>query len=158
MEHRWIHVGYIDFKVPLYNVKLKILQKDMKKFFFLMLLLFVAFMPQVFAQSPKTPEDVVVKYYTFLKKDKYEEAANLAVFQYGNWKMEKTEYVEALRVLLGREFKKKGGLSSVKVVKVEEGSGGKKHVTCQLTMGNGKQENEITKVVKVDNQWKILPF
>ena len=105
------------------------------------------------AQPAKTPQgEIVIKYFTYLKNGKYDEAAQLVAVK------NQKGFVELMRDYWGEEAKKRGGVTSIKIDKVEHSEGSKSaKVYYTLTFKNGTKDSDVIKMLKTQGEWMISP-
>ena len=119
----------------------------------LALLLLMTCASATWAQQEKTPlGEIVFKYFTFLKNEKYAEAASLVSIR--NTK----GFGELLRDYWGPEVKKRGGVVSIKIDKVEHSEGSTKaKVHYTIVFKNGTKDSDVVNMLKTQGKWMISP-
>ena len=103
-----------------------------------------------------SPEAVVQEYVADLQAGKYEEAIDLFYFKRNLTDADKQQYVSMMKDKWAKEIEKKGGIVGVEItdVSVTE-DGNTANVKYTLKYGDGTSKNQDSKLVKVDDKWKI---
>ena len=88
--------------------------------------------------NSNSPEAVVQEYVADLQTGKYEEAIDLFYFKWG------------------KEIEKKGGITGVEITNVSVAEDGNSaNVKYILKYGDGTSKDQDSKLLKVDEQWKM---
>lgn len=106
--------------------------------------------------NSNSPEAVVQEYVADLQTGKYEEAIDLFYFKKNLTDADKQQYVSMMKDKWGKEIEKKGGIVGVEITNVSvTEDGNSANVKYTLKYGDGTSKNQDSKLVKVDDKWKI---
>lgn len=108
--------------------------------------------------STSSPGDVIKKSYDLIKAEKYEAVTELYVKK-GGEKLSKDEAkkVEGLFGMAASEMQKKDGYKSITIENEEiSEDGDSAHVEYTIEYKNGDNEQQDSKLLKVDGKWYIL--
>lgn len=124
----------------------------MRKVLFVLLLLMTC-ASTTWAQQEKTLHgEIVVKYFTFLKNGKYDEAASMVSIR------NQEGVAELMRDYWGEEVKKRGNIVSIKIDKVEHSEGSKRaKVHYTVVFKNGSKDSDVVNLLKTQGKWMISP-
>ena len=106
--------------------------------------------------NSNSPEAVVQEYVADLQTGKYEEAIDLFYFKRNLTDADKQQYVSMMKDKWGKEIEKKGGITGVEITNVSVAEDGNSaNVKYILKYGDGTSKDQDSKLVKVDDKWKI---
>lgn len=106
--------------------------------------------------NSNSPEAVVQEYVADLQTGKYEEAIDLFYFKKNLTDADKQQYVSMMKDKWGKEIEKKGGITGVEITNVSVAEDGNSaNVKYILKYGDGTSKDQDSKLVKVDDKWKI---
>ena len=106
--------------------------------------------------SKNTPEGVVSAYISDIQAGQYEDALDLFYFKNGITDSQKQQYAALMRDKMAKDLDKKGGISSFEITNVQMTEEGNiATVDYTLKYGDGSAKSDKSKVIKVDDKWKI---
>ena len=106
--------------------------------------------------NSNSPEAVVQEYVADLQTGKYEEAIDLFYFKKNLTDADKQQYVSMMKDKWGKEIDKKGGITGVEITNVSVAEDGNSaNVKYILKYGDGTSKDQDSKLVKVDDKWKM---
>ncbi len=106
--------------------------------------------------NSNSPEAVVQEYVADLQTGKYEEAIDLFYFKKNLTDADKQQYVSMMKDKWGKEIEKKGGITGVEITNVSVAEDGNSaNVKYILKYGDGTSKDQDSKLLKVDDKWKI---
>lgn len=106
--------------------------------------------------NSNSPEAVVQEYVADLQTGKYEEAIDLFYFKKNLTDADKQQYVSMMKDKWGKEIEKKGGITGVEITNVSVAEDGNSaNVKYILKYGDGTSKDQDSKLVKVDDKWKM---
>lgn len=126
----------------------------MKKILSIMTLVLVAL--TFVSCNSNSPEAVVQEYVADLQTGKYEEAIDLFYFKKNLTDADKQQYVSMMKDKWGKEIEKKGGITGVEITNVSVAEDGNSaNVKYILKYGDGTSKDQDSKLLKVDDKWKM---
>lgn len=106
--------------------------------------------------NSNSPEAVVQEYVADLQTGKYEEAIDLFYFKKNLTDADKQQYVSMMKDKWGKEIEKKGGITGVEITNVSVAEDGNSaNVKYILKYGDGTSKDQDSKLLKVDDKWKM---
>ena len=106
--------------------------------------------------NSNSPEAVVQEYVADLQTGKYEEALDLFYFKKNLTDADKQQYVSMMKDKWGKEIEKKGGITGVEITNVSVAEDGNSaNVKYILKYGDGTSKDQDSKLIKVDDKWKM---
>ena len=106
--------------------------------------------------NSNSPEAVVQEYVADLQTGKYEEAIDLFYFKKNLTDADKQQYVSMMKDKWGKEMEKKGGITGVEITDVSVAEDGNTaNVKYILKYGDGTSKDQDSKLLKVDDKWKM---
>ena len=106
--------------------------------------------------NSNSPEAVVQEYVADLQAGKYEEAIDLFYFKKNLTDADKQQYVSMMKDKWGKEMEKKGGITGVEITDVSVAEDGNTaNVKYILKYGDGTSKDQDSKLLKVDDKWKM---
>lgn len=106
--------------------------------------------------NSNSPEAVVQEYVADLQTGKYEEAIDLFYFKKNLTDADKQQYVSMMKDKWGKEIEKKGGITGVEITNVSVAEDGNSaNVKYTLKYGDGTSKDQDSKLLKVDDKWKM---
>ena len=106
--------------------------------------------------NSNSPEAVVQEYVADLQTGKYEEAIDLFYFKKNLTDADKQQYVSMMKDKWGEEIEKKGGITGVEITNVSVAEDGNSaNVKYILKYGDGTSKDQDSKLLKVDDKWKM---
>ena len=106
--------------------------------------------------NSNSPEAVVQEYVADLQTGKYEEALDLFYFKKNLTDADKQQYVSMMKDKWGKEIEKKGGITGVEITNVSVAEDGNSaNVKYILKYGDGTSKDQDSKLLKVDDKWKM---
>lgn len=106
--------------------------------------------------NQNTPEGVVEKYVACIQAGQYEEAIDLFYFKKNLTDADKQQYVSMMKDKWGKEIEKKGGITGVEITNVSVAEDGNSaNVKYILKYGDGTSKDQDSKLLKVDDKWKM---
>ena len=106
--------------------------------------------------NSNSPEAVVQEYVADLQTGKYEEAIDLFYFKKELTESDKQQYVSMMKDKWGKEIEKKGGITGVEITNVSVAEDGNSaNVKYILKYGDGTSKDQDSKLLKVDDKWKM---
>ena len=106
--------------------------------------------------NSNSPEAVVQEYVADLQTGKYEEAIDLFYFKKNLTDADKQQYVSMMKDKWGKEIEKKGGITGVEITDVSVAEDGNTaNVKYILKYGDGTSKDQDSKLLKVDDKWKM---
>ena len=107
--------------------------------------------------SQNSPEGVITKYVADIQAGQYEDAIDLFYFKKNLSDKDKQQYASLFRDKVAKDLDKKGGIKSVEITGTDMAEDGlSANVHYVLKYGDGTSKSETSKVLKVDDQWKIV--
>ena len=106
--------------------------------------------------NSNSPEAVVQEYVADLQTGMYEEAIDLFYFKKNLTDADKQQYVSMMKDKWGKEIEKKGGITGVEITNVSVAEDGNSaNVKYILKYGDGTSKDQDSKLLKVDDKWKM---
>jgi len=109
--------------------------------------------------AANSPSKAVEKSYSYLMDKDYDNLVKMYATQDGKFLTEEEKAkVKAMLASMGEEqFAKKDGLKSITVLKETLNEAGEKaEVEINQVFGNGKDENDKIKLIKIEGNWYML--